>query len=69
VLLALLGLLAIAVGVVYFVVEAKDLPSVLGKLSHFTGHRTKRGIAAVVVGAVLLAAAVALPRLRPPRTD
>jgi hypothetical protein len=50
----LVGLLAIAVGIIYLTVEAKSLPSVLGKLHGYVGHRTKRGVAALVVGVVLL---------------
>jgi hypothetical protein len=50
------GLLALAVGVIYLTVEAKSLPSILGKLHGFVGHRTKRGVAALVVGVALLIA-------------
>lgn len=49
-----IGIVALVVGVIYFAVEAKSLPSVLGQLHGFTGHRTKRGIAALAVGAVLV---------------
>jgi hypothetical protein len=52
----LLGLLAVAVGVIYLTVEAKSLPSILGTLHGFVGHRTKRGVAALVVGVLLLVA-------------
>jgi hypothetical protein len=61
----LVGLLAIAVGIIYLTVEAKSLPSVLGKLHGFVGHRTKRGVAAVVVGVLLLGTGgglIVLPR-------
>ena len=49
-----IGIVALVVGVVYFAVEAKSLPSVLGQLHGYTGHRTKRGVAALIVGAVLV---------------
>jgi hypothetical protein len=65
VVIILVGLLAIAVGIIYLTVEAKSLPSVLGKLHGFVGHRTKRGVAAVVVGVVLLGTGgglIVLPR-------
>ena len=48
------GIATLVVGVVYFTVEAKSLPSVLGQLHGYTGHRTKRGVAAMIVGAVLV---------------
>jgi uncharacterized membrane protein YidH (DUF202 family) len=50
----LIGLLALAVGIIYMTVEAHSLPSVLGRLHSFNGHRTKRGIAALIIGGVLL---------------
>ena len=64
----LVGILALAVGVIYLTVEAKSLPSILGKLHGFVGHRTKRGIAALVVGMVLLVAGGGLLRY-PPRAS
>jgi hypothetical protein len=57
------GLLALAVGVIYLTVDAKSLPSILGKLHGYVGHRTKRGVAALVVGGVLLAAGAGLTAL------
>lgn len=53
-----IGLLALAVGVIYFTVEAKSLPSILGQLKGYTGHRSHRGIAALVVGVLLLVVGV-----------
>lgn len=67
--LVVLGLLAVAAGIVYLTVEAKSLPSILGQLHGFTGHRTKRGIAAFVIGAVLLAGAGGLFAYRPRATS
>jgi hypothetical protein len=55
VVLLIAGLAALAVGIVYFTVAANELPSFLGKLSHNTGHRNKRGVAAAAVGVILIA--------------
>ena len=60
--LILVGLLAVAVGVIYLTVQAHSLPSILGKLHSYSGHRTKRGVAALIVGGVLLVAAAPLLR-------
>jgi hypothetical protein len=54
VLAIIIGLLALAVGVIYFTVEGKSLPSILGQVHGYMGHRSKRGVAAVIVGAILL---------------
>ena len=51
-----LGILALVAGVIYFTVDAKSLPSFMGQLHTYAGHRSKRGLAAVIVGAVLLVA-------------
>jgi ABC-type cobalamin transport system permease subunit len=59
------GLVALVVGVIYFTVEAKSLPSVLGQLHGYTGHRTKRGVAAVIVGAALIVVGAGLAVYRP----
>lgn len=62
--LLILGVLALIAGILYFTVEAKSLPSILGQLHGYTGHRSKRGIAAVVIGAVLLAGGLGVLRWR-----
>ncbi len=56
VILLIVGLAAVAAGIVYFTMSAHALPSFFpGHISHVTSaKRTKHGIAAVVVGAVLL---------------
>jgi hypothetical protein len=52
--LFVVGILAIAVGVIYLLVQAHSLPSFFpGHLAHTPGKHTKRGIAAVAVGALL----------------
>ena len=58
-LLALVGLVIVAIGIVYLVVKVGSLPSFFpGHIAHARGHRWKRGYGAVVVGAALLVAAV-----------
>ena len=58
-LLVLIGLVAIAVGVVYFVVKGGSLPSFIpGHKAGSGAHHDKRGVIAVVVGVVLLVIAV-----------
>jgi uncharacterized membrane protein HdeD (DUF308 family) len=54
-LLGLLGLICIVIGIVYFAEPAHSLPSFFpGHTAHGTRARTKHGIAAVVVGVILL---------------
>lgn len=54
IILLVVGLVLVAIGVIYFTVAADKLPSILGQLHHVTGHRTKRGTAALVLGAASL---------------
>ena len=61
----LIGLAALAVGVIYLTVEAKSLPSIMGQLHGVTGHRSTRGITAAIVGVVLLAGGSGLLAYRP----
>jgi uncharacterized membrane protein HdeD (DUF308 family) len=57
-LLAVLGVVCVVVGIVYFAEPAHSLPSFFpGHTKHGTKPRTKHGIAAVVLGVVLLAGA------------
>ena len=57
--LVLIGLILVAVGIVYFVVKAGSLPSFFpGHVNGSTAHHNKRGLIAVVVGAVVLLLAV-----------
>jgi hypothetical protein len=56
-LVVLIGLIFVAVGIVYFVVKAGSLPSFFpGHLKGSTKHHDKRGLFAVVIGVVLLVA-------------
>jgi hypothetical protein len=57
-LLVIVGLLLIAIGVVYFVVKAGSLPSFFpGHVAGSTARRSKHGLVVVVVGAAVLAIA------------
>ena len=58
VVLLIVGLVALAVGIVYFVVPAHSLPSFMGRTHSASAHRSKRGIAGVAVGVLLLIGAV-----------
>jgi hypothetical protein len=53
-LVALIGLLALIAGLIYLTVRAESLPSFMGTLHGYNGHRTERGTVGVIVGAVLL---------------
>lgn len=68
VLVALVGVLAVVVGVIYLTVDAKSLPSVLGQIHGDTAHRSLRGIVALIVGAVLLFGAAGRAAYRPGRS-
>ena len=52
--LIVIGVIGVVIGIIYLTVEAKSLPSVLGSLHGYTDHRTKRGIAALILGGVLI---------------
>ena len=52
----LLGILCIVAGIVYFVLPADQLPSFMpGHVAGMASIRLKHGIAAVIVGVILLA--------------
>jgi drug/metabolite transporter (DMT)-like permease len=51
--LLVIGVLAIIAGVIYLTVPAHSLPSIMGRLSKADVHRSKRGVAALVVGICL----------------
>jgi hypothetical protein len=52
--LAVIGLIALAVAAMYFLVPNGKLPSALGRVPNGKGHHGKRAIAALVAGLVLL---------------
>jgi len=67
--LAVVGILAIVVAIIYFAEPAKSLPSFIpGHIAGNTVHRWKRGVAAAVIGVVLLILAfvASRPRREPP---
>ena len=65
VVLLVAGLLVLAAGIIYLVVPTDKLPSFMGQIAHLTGHRSRRGFAGVVGGAVLLIGSfIALARSR-----
>jgi hypothetical protein len=51
--LLVIGVLALIAGVVYLTVPAHSLPSIMGRLPKATVHRSKRGVAGLVVGICL----------------
>ena len=55
--LAIIGLLLIAAGLIYVVEPAGSLPSFLGHIAGSTGHRPLHMMTAFVVGVALLALA------------
>ena len=59
--MAIIGILAIIAGILYFTEPARSLPSVLGTItspaSRANAHRNLRGAVALVIGVVLLVAA------------
>jgi uncharacterized membrane protein HdeD (DUF308 family) len=58
VLLGLIGVVLVVIGIVYFAEPAHQLPSFFpGHTRHGTKPRTKHGIAALVLGLVLIAGA------------
>jgi uncharacterized membrane protein HdeD (DUF308 family) len=60
--IAVIGVIAIICGIVYFLEPAHALPSFFpAHEPHSTKHAVKHGIAAVVVGVVLLIAAWMVP--------
>jgi hypothetical protein len=64
IILVVLGVLALAAGIIYYVEPAKSLPAFFpGHAAHLTGRRTTRGLAAIIAGAVLLLIAVISARV------
>lgn len=64
--LVIIGILAVVAGVIYLIEPAKSLPSILGTITHpaarANAHRSLRGWTALVVGVVLLVAALLVGR-------
>ena len=63
--LLVVGLIAVVLGIIYLAVPAHSLPSFMGRLHTVSGHRSKRALAALVVGGLLVVGSViALVRSR-----
>jgi hypothetical protein len=69
VVIGVLGALAIAAGIIYFTVESKSLPSFMGQIKGDTAHRSLRGVVSLIVGVLLVAAAIAVFFYRPHQAD
>jgi hypothetical protein len=67
--IGVVGALAIAAGIIYFTTESKSLPSFMGQIHGDTAHRSLRGIVALIVGVLLVAAAIAVFAYRPRSAD
>jgi amino acid permease len=65
--IVVVGLLAIAAGVIYLTVEAKSLPSFMGKIGGDPAHRSLRGIVSLIVGVLLVAGGAGLLAYGPGR--
>lgn len=62
---AVVGVVLLAVAIVYFAVPAKSLPSFMGHISGASVHRNKRGVAALVLAvAAFVVAGFLLARRR-----
>jgi hypothetical protein len=63
IILVVLGILAIAAGIIYYVDPAKSLPAFFpGHAAHLKARHTTRGLAGLIAGAVLLIIAVIAAR-------
>ena len=65
VVLLVVGLIALVIGIIYLAVPGHSLPSFMGRVHTKSGHRSKRAIASLVAGGLLLVgAAIAFVRSR-----
>jgi hypothetical protein len=63
IILVVLGVLALAAGIIYYVEPARSLPAFFpGHAAHVSGRHTTRGLAGIIAGAVLLIVAVIIAR-------
>jgi hypothetical protein len=67
-LIGLVGVLALIAGVIWLTVETKSLPSFMGQIHGDPAHRSLRGVVAVIVGVLLVAAGLGLVVYRPAPT-
>lgn len=63
-----LGILLLAIGVVYLTVACENLPGILGPTPGDTAPRTLLGVVVTVVGLGALTLAILAGRRRPPST-
>jgi hypothetical protein len=69
VVLAIVAVLAAIAGVIYLTKTAQALPSILGAEPHHKGHRTLRGIGALVIAvALFVIAGISLARSGKPKS-
>ena len=66
--IVVVGVLALAAGVIYLTVEAKSLPSFMGQIHGDVAHRSLRGIVALIAGVLLVAGGIGLVSYRPTRS-
>ena len=63
IILVVLGVLALAAGIIYYIEPAKSLPAFFpGHAAHLKGRHTTRGLAGIIAGAALLIVAVIIAR-------
>ena len=63
IILVVLGVLAIAAGIIYYVESANSLPTFFpGHAAHLKGRHTTRGLVGIIAGVVLLIIAVITAR-------
>ena len=58
VVLLIVGLIALVIGFIYLLVPAHSLPSFMGRVHTVSGHRSKRAIASLSAGGLLVVGAV-----------
>jgi hypothetical protein len=64
IILVVLGVLALAAGLIYYLEPAKSLPAFFpGHSPHLKGRRSTRGLTGIIVGAVLIIVAVISSRV------
>jgi hypothetical protein len=61
----IIGILALIAGVIYLTTEAHALPSFMGQIHGDPAHRSLRGVVALIVGVLLIAAGIGLVFYRP----
>jgi len=65
ILLLIAAIVVLAIGIIYFTVQAGSLPSFMGRVANSSAHRSRRATAAVTLGVVLgIASLVAFSRSR-----